>query len=127
MSYKVITINGTNHQLKITAEQAALYNFIAADSDGELWLYERKPAPDSFEGLSFDPGPDNEFTEHDDCLNMDGVDWMSTITPINIILDPDAMAEAVRSLIATRLIRYLDKPDFKKLLEEVTELIKAGN
>lgn len=125
MKERKITINGTSQQVKITAEQAAIYNFIAADSDGEVWLYERKPSPDSFEGLSFDPGHDNDFMDHDDCLNMDGVDWMSTITPINIVLDPDALADMVEVVIRAKYSQTTEHLD--SLINDVKNMIKAGN
>lgn len=127
MKERKITINGTNQQVTITSEQAMEYRFIAADADGELWLYEKKPKPDSINRMSFSPVPLSDCDQHGEYINIEADEWIQSATPISIVFDPDAMAEAVRSLIATRLIRHLDKPDFKKLLAEVTALIKAGN
>lgn len=134
MKERQITINGTTHQITITEDQASAWSFVAVDADGEIWLFDREPKirnDQVFRG--FVPGCPGDCCEIGQVIHNIGGAWVDTLTDLKdaktifSVSDPDAMAEAVRSLIATRLIRYLDKPDFKKLLEEVTALIKAGN
>lgn len=120
MKERKITINGTNQQVTITSEQAMEYRFIAADADGELWLYEKKPKPDSINRMSFSPVPLSDCDQHGEYINIEADEWIQSATPISIVFDPDAMADAIAALIRGRTVS-------DDLLAEVTALIKAGN
>ncbi|QDH45733.1 hypothetical protein AAM37_gp62 [Pantoea phage vB_PagM_AAM37] len=123
MKERKITINGTSKQVTLTASEVAEYRYLAVDKDGEVWLFESKPYIECPEYCYWSPGDSMEafeLIESQESLPEIGDAWSDSATQIPIIMDIEAMADAIAALIRGRTVS-------DELLAEVTALIKAGN
>lgn len=123
MKERQIIINGTNHQVTLTAEQVGRFRFIAVDESGKVWLFYNKPYIECTDCGCWSPDDElDEFEELDSYQGLPDIGdaWSGSLTKINSVTDPDAMADAIAELIRGRAVS-------EDLLAEVTAMIKAGN
>lgn len=88
---RTVRINGTGITVKVPIFEQDWINFIAVDSDGEVWAFEGKPAACEYcwlykenDGVLIGTRLLNETgTQAIAPIDMGGVDWRATMTPVD--------------------------------------------
>lgn len=127
MKERTITINGTKKQVVLTHEEVAEYRFLAVDKSGEIWLFESEPhieSPHNNYWMPSDPDEASETIDSGQSFSKIGDAWVNSLTPINIVFDPDTLADTVEAVIRAKYSHWSDHID--TIINDVKALIKAG-